>query len=64
MFPQRNDEIDTSASEHTAEHPYCSDLTCTCHYSVSYHAQIQQTERNQTAEQVEQAYSFFGIFIR
>jgi len=51
-------------SEHTPEHPYCGDQQCWCHYNIAYHDQIQHPERNQTPEQVEQAYSFFGLFRR
>jgi len=27
-------------SVHTAEQPYCSDLSCECHFDVLYHDQV------------------------
>ena len=45
---------------HTPHHPYCSDLSCWCHTSVAYHAQVQFPQP--TEVEVQQAYSFFGLF--
>jgi hypothetical protein len=44
---------------HTPDNPYCSDLDCWCHTSVEYHDLA--TELYVTDEDVEQAYSFYGL---
>lgn len=46
---------------HTEQNPYCSDRTCSCHVSVSYHDEVQHPARRHTDEQVELAFSFFGL---
>jgi hypothetical protein len=46
---------------HTPEHPYCDDPSCGCHINVAYHDEVQHPERRQTADEVQRAYTFFGI---
>jgi hypothetical protein len=40
---------------------YCDSLTCWCHVDVSYHEVVMHPQV--TAEEVQQAYSFFGILL-
>jgi hypothetical protein len=46
---------------HTSLNPYCGNLSCWCHTNVSYHDDVQHPDRNPTQEEVNQAFSFFGL---
>lgn len=49
----------SGGSEHTPDNPYCSDITCFCHSSVEYHAQV--TTLHSTSDEIAQAYDFFEV---
>jgi hypothetical protein len=51
----------TYDDEHTASNPYCSDLSCWCHSSVPYHAEVTEMGETTTEEAYTQALSFFGV---
>ena len=46
---------------HTPAHPYCRNVLCWCHTDVDYHDQVTGSFADVTEEQVEEAYSFFGV---
>ena len=59
-----NQDVQTFDDDvHTPSHPYCNDLSCWCHVSVSYHRKVGQPldQQRQTEKRVLQAFSFFGL---
>ncbi len=55
------DDQGTFDDVHTSLNPYCNDLNCWCHTNVSYHDDVQHPARRHTQEEVDQAFSFFGL---
>jgi hypothetical protein len=58
---QSSSDTSTSFDEevHTAENPYCSNLSCWCHTNVEYHDQVQHPVASE--EQIDEVYNFFSI---
>lgn len=46
---------------HTASCPYCGDGDCWCHTNVEYHEQVTSMGSDVDEEELQQAYSFFGV---
>lgn len=44
---------------HTAQNPYCQDLSCSCHYASEYHELV--IEPLTIDGDIVAAYSFFGL---
>ena len=57
------EDVASSGDEvHTVQYPYCGDLSCWCHNSVSYHEEVTQPLEAPVDEQeVAIAWSFFGF---
>ena len=48
---------------HTPASPYCGDLSCWCHTDVVYHEHVTSVGEP-TEQEVQQAFSFFGLLRR
>ncbi len=46
---------------HTADNPYCGDLSCWCHTNLIYHDHVTQLPADVSDEDASHVFSFFGI---
>ena len=47
---------------HTADFPYCDDITCWCHTDIPYHEVVTQCGDDAVSDEtLLQGYAFFGL---
>jgi hypothetical protein len=67
MKPHEENHTDPSrdGEKHTKEHPYCRHLACGCHTNSRYGLRVTRfSAEKPSAEQMERARRFFGLFGR